>query len=83
MNSLFTSHPASVNETYFQHMRTALCFCGRFACGAIAALIHAFFPFLFEKTGSALIGELHERMVQQRGRTLDHSRQQAVGGPNE
>ena len=68
MISKFTHHPASVNETYFQHMGMALSFCGRFTYGAIAALIHAFFPFLFEKTGSELISELHNRMVANRGR---------------
>ena len=63
MLSRFTKHPASVNETYLQHMGTALFFCGRFCYGATAALVHAFFPFLFEKTGSELISELHEQMV--------------------
>ena len=62
----FTQHPASVGETYFQHMGVALCFCGRFCYGAMAALVHAFFPFLFEKTGSQLITELHQRMVTHR-----------------
>lgn len=66
----FTSHPESVNETYFQHMRTALSFCGRFCIGALAALVHAFFPFLCEKTGSKLITDMHQSMVTNRCRTL-------------
>jgi len=59
----FTQHPATVNETYFQHMGKALLFCGLFIYGAIVALVHAFFPFLFEKSGSQLIRQLHHRMV--------------------
>ncbi|MFK7733120.1 MAG: DUF6356 family protein [Pseudomonadales bacterium] len=62
----FTNHPESVNETYFQHMFTALSFCGRFSLGALAALVHAFFPFLCEKTGSKLISEMHQSMVTHR-----------------
>ena len=44
MFSKFTQHPASVGETYFQHMGVALSFFGRFCYGAFAALVHAFFP---------------------------------------
>ena len=62
----FNEHPASVGESYFEHMGMALSFCGRFCYGAFAALVHAFFPFLFVKTGSALITELHTRMVSNR-----------------
>ena len=63
MFNKFLEHPVSVDEGYFQHMRVALSFCGRFSFGAIVALVHAFFPFLFEKTGSQIIHELHHRMV--------------------
>lgn len=66
---LFTKHPASVNETYLQHMGVALTFCGKFCFGAIVALVHAFLPFLFEKTGSQLITELHNTMVTNRDRS--------------
>lgn len=66
MLNKFMEHPASVNENYFQHMGVALFFCGRFFFGAFAALIHAFFPFLFVKTGGQLVTELHEKMVSSR-----------------
>ena len=66
MINKFTQHPASVGETYFQHMGVALRFFARFCYGAFAALVHAFFPFLFEKTGSNLIREMHQRMVTHR-----------------
>lgn len=68
MLSRFSEHPESVNETYLQHMGAALSFFGYFCYGATAALIHAFFPFLFEKTGSELITKLHDKMVVNRSR---------------
>jgi hypothetical protein len=33
----FTDHPASVNETYFQHMAMAFGFGGRMLVGALAS----------------------------------------------
>ncbi len=68
MLAKFTTHPASVNESYLQHMQSALSFSLTFFVGGIIALIHAFFPFLFEKTGSELITRLHQKMVSQRSR---------------
>ena len=66
MINKFMEHPASVNENYFQHMGVALFFCGRFCFGAFAALVHAFFPFVFVKTGGNLVNELHQKMVSSR-----------------
>ena len=48
----FTEHPASVDETYFAHMRFASRFSFRLFAAAAAAGIHAVLPFLFEKTAS-------------------------------
>jgi len=68
---LFTRHPASVGESYGEHFQAATGFGLRMLAGAIACLVHAVFPFLFVKTGSGIIRELHDRMVVNR-------RQQAV-----
>ncbi len=68
MLAKFTAHPASVNETYFQHMRVALSFSLLFFMGGLAAFVHAFFPFLFEKTGSTLIDRLNQKILSQRGK---------------
>lgn len=58
---LFTDHPASVEETYLEHAA----FAGRFALtlfgAALAAGIHAIFPFAFEKTASTIVARLYER----------------------
>ncbi len=63
---LFTQHPRSVGETYFQHMAAASGFGARMFIGALCCLLHAAFPFLFERTASAIIAQLHETMVANR-----------------
>lgn len=64
--SFFTAHPASVNETYFQHMRFALSFAGLLFLAGMAALVHAILPALFENTASRIIRRLHRR-IEHRG----------------
>jgi len=63
---LLTAHLQDVNESYFQHFRTAMAFAIRMFFGALACAVHALAPFLFEQTGSAAISDLHERMVVKR-----------------
>lgn len=62
------AHLHSVNESYFQHMQHALSFTLAMLYGAGCCLVHAFFPFLFEKKGSTIVQELHDRMVVNRTR---------------
>ncbi|MFZ5743627.1 MAG: DUF6356 family protein [Pseudomonadota bacterium] len=66
LKTLFTEHPASVDETYTEHLAMASGFGVRMILGGFACLLHGIFPFLFVKTGSAQISTLHERMVQNR-----------------
>ena len=66
--ALFTEHPATVGETYTQHLGTALGFSGAMFVGALACAVHAFLPFLCVKTGSQAITRLHQRMVTHRDR---------------
>ncbi|MEO3429371.1 DUF6356 family protein [Pelagibius sp. CAU 1746] len=65
---LFTEHPASVGETYWQHLASAWGFSWRMMLASLACLIHALLPFLFVKTGSRAITGLHDRMVVNRHR---------------
>src|SRR3546814_6685085 len=44
---LFTRHPASVGESYFQHMASSFSFAAAMLRGALAALVHGIFPFFF------------------------------------
>ena len=66
MRLSFTEHPASVGETYLEHLAMALSFAVPMMLGAMACLVHAFLPFLCERTGSAAIAALNERMVRNR-----------------
>ncbi len=68
LRTLLTEHPASVDETYAEHMGMACSFAARMFTGSIACLVHAFLPFLFVRTGSSMIDELHDRMVVNRQR---------------
>ena len=64
----FTAHPASVNETYGEHLASASGFGVRMILGGLACLVHGVVPFLFDKTGSQAIADLHGRMVTNRVR---------------
>jgi len=66
MKISFTEHPASIGETYFSHLFSALSFCGKMTLALMACLVHAFIPFLFEKTGSQMITKLMDDMVHHR-----------------
>jgi hypothetical protein len=66
----FTVHPASVGESYGQHLGRAVCFGTRMVLAGIACLVHGMLPFLFVSTGSQAISELNDRMVVNRRRVL-------------
>lgn len=59
---IFLNHPATVDESFFQHMGFALRFSFSLFAAAGAALVHAFVPCLFEKTASKIITKLYERI---------------------
>lgn len=66
LSTLFTEHPSSVNESYIEHMEMSSTFSFWLFVAGFCALIHAVFPFMFEKTGSEIINKLHGRMVTNR-----------------
>ena len=61
--NFFNQHLKDARETYFQHLGHAFRFSVKMAFGSLGCLLHAIFPFLFVKTGSHLIAELHDEMV--------------------
>ena len=69
INQLFTDHPASVGETYFEHLFCATRFSLRLIGAGIACFLHGLLPFLFIKTGSNTITQLHDNMVINRAKT--------------
>ena len=50
IKKLFTEHPHSIGETYFEHLICAAGYGLRMIVAGIAAIIHSFLPFLFETT---------------------------------
>lgn len=77
--TLFTAHPASVNETYGEHMVVSWSFAWRLLVGAAACFVHGLFPFLCVRTGSSTIRTLHERMVTHRVRHGERVPGESVG----
>ena len=63
---VFAEHPASVGESYTEHLVSAVCFGTRMVLAGIACLVHGVLPFLFVRTGSRAIAELNERMIADR-----------------
>ena len=59
----FTEHPASVGETYGEHLKAASSFGLALIASGIACLIHGLIPALFTRTGSQTVQRLHDRMV--------------------
>jgi len=59
----FTRHPATVGETYGEHLAFATGIGGRLILAGVACLLHGVFPFLFERTGSRAIIDLHARVT--------------------
>jgi hypothetical protein len=62
----FSDHPASVGESYGEHLVMASGFGFKMILAGLACLIHGLLPFLFVRTGSATINALHTRMVTNR-----------------
>jgi hypothetical protein len=70
MSNPFTAHPASVGETYLQHLRFAFRFGSLMLAGGAAAVVHSFCPFLFVTTASRINDRLVEMRAASRGRTV-------------
>jgi hypothetical protein len=64
----FTEHPASVGETYGDHLVHATGFGVRMVLGGLACMLHGLLPFLFVKTGSEQIETLHGKMIVNRSK---------------
>lgn len=63
MDNIFTKHPKAMNESYSEHFVCAVRFGVTMLIGGMACIIHAFFPFLFQKTGSNLLIAMTERFI--------------------
>lgn len=68
IEKLFCDHPASVGESYGEHLDAATRFGLKMIGAGLCCLVHGLLPFLFVKTGSNAIRDLHGRMVTNRVR---------------
>lgn len=66
LSALFFDHPASVEESYLEHMRFAAGFAFWLALAAGAAAVHAVIPALCETTASRIVRRLYAR-IENRG----------------
>jgi hypothetical protein len=62
MIDLFKAHPATVGETYWQHLWFATQTGMTMIAGGSACFLHGLFPFLFVTTGSRTIRRLARRL---------------------
>jgi hypothetical protein len=68
LGAVFRDHPASVGETYLQHLTVALGYSLRLFAAGLAALLHGFLPFLCKTSASAAIKEMHAEMAARKAR---------------
>jgi hypothetical protein len=81
ISKLLTEHPTSVGETYAQHFAHAIGFGTRMVLAGVACILHGLLPFLFVRTGSRAVAQLHERMVINRRSVLISSPARLRGDP--
>ncbi len=79
-NDIFVEHPATVDESYAEHMGMAFSFGVRMVVAGIACLLHGLVPALFKTTGSQAIRVLHDRMVVNRNRKVRANEMAVAGG---
>jgi Family of unknown function (DUF6356) len=82
LRSLFTEHPASVDETYFEHLIAASSFGIKMIAAGVACIVHGLLPAVFVTRGSETICALHERMVVKRRKIAEaRSFRECSSGP--
>lgn len=71
MKNIFLEHPTRIGETYITHFKFALYIGTMMILGGAACLLHAIFPFLFEKTGSQILFRLMGIIIERAPGTED------------
>jgi hypothetical protein len=62
MIKLFTEHPRSKGQGYFEHMFFALSISARLFLCCCMLIIHSIFPFLFGNTASNILAKLMNKL---------------------
>lgn len=63
---LFHDHPASVGESYAEHLGVAGRFGWRLMRGGLGCMLHAILPFVCTTSGSDTVRDLHAELVAKR-----------------
>ena len=80
LQEIFVEHPATVGESYTEHMGMAFSFGGRMLVAGLACLLHGLVPSVFKTTGSEAIRTLHDQMVVNRNRKVRADEMAALAG---
>ena len=79
LRNTFTAHPATVSETYTEHLRFASTTGFWMIVGGLACVLHGLFPFTCTTVGSRMIRRLHDRLSSgQRKTVMERVRANAV-----
>lgn len=62
MHNPFTAHPHTVGESYWQHFGFAMRVASLALSAGMAAMVHAVFPFVMERTASRILLGLAARI---------------------
>ena len=68
---IFLDHPKTVGETYPEHFRVATGFGATMIVGGVKAVLHGFFPNIFQTAGSDTVRGLHSILVEKRSAKRD------------
>lgn len=63
MKNIFTDHPHSIGETYWQHLCYAWLTGLKMIFAGVLCIIHAIFPFLFPTAASSILLKMTEDFV--------------------
>jgi hypothetical protein len=80
LKKLFLDHPASLGESYGEHLREASRFGLAMVVGGAACMIHALVPALFETRGSDTVAQLHDKLVRKRAARRNAAIEMRTGG---
>ncbi len=63
MKNIFTDHPHSIGETYFEHLCFAFKFGAQMMIGGFACILHSIFPFLCKTTASDYLLKMTQEFI--------------------
>ena len=70
LTKIFTEHPKSNGETYFEHLRCASYYGFKMIVSGAAAIVHAILPFLFETAASDCAKMVNEEVERRKNNSF-------------